>query len=238
MLKDSLIVALDAPNIEAASKIVSALGESVSYYKVGMELFYGSKGVAIDYLKNLNKKIFLDLKLHDIPNTVEKSVEALAELGVDMINVHASGGREMMKRAASSVQQAKEKNGRPLAAIGVTVLTSIDDKQWRELNGALSIEEQVLELAKLAKDSGLDGVVASPREAAKIRKACGDDFLIVTPGIRRAEDAKNDQSRMAAPKAAIEAGASHIVVGRPITAAADPREAARKILEEMEGGKA
>ncbi|MDR0968345.1 MAG: orotidine-5'-phosphate decarboxylase [Holosporaceae bacterium] len=231
---DSLIVALDAPNIVEAGKIVSALGESVSYYKVGMELFYGAGREAIDFLKERRKKIFLDLKLHDIPNTVGKSIEVLTGLGANMINVHASGGREMMKQAASSAKRAAEKtDGKAPAMIAVTILTSVDDAQWRELNGAVSIGEQVLTLAILAQDSGMDGVVASPMEAAAIRKACGDDFLIITPGIRRPEDCKNDQSRAATPKSAIEAGASHIVVGRPITAAGNPKEAAEKILSEI-----
>jgi orotidine-5'-phosphate decarboxylase len=236
IFEDSLIVALDAPNMDKASRLIVALDGTANYYKVGMELFYGAQREVIDYLKARRKKIFLDLKLHDIPNTVAKSIEVLSALEVNMINLHASGGRKMMRQAALAAERAQEKTGKkaPLL-IAVTVLTSLGDDEWRELNNALSIKGQALELAKLAKDAGMDGVVASPWEAADIRKACGLDFYIVTPGIRRDGDSREDQTRFATPKMALEAGASHIVVGRPITQAPDPKEAARAILGEMRG---
>jgi orotidine-5'-phosphate decarboxylase len=239
ILEDSLIVALDVPNLDKASALVVSLGKSVTYYKVGMEFFYGAGADVVKYLQSYNKKVFLDLKLHDIPNTVGRSVEVLSKLGVNMLNLHASGGRAMMRQAAWAAAQAEEATGRKAPAlIAVTILTSIDEAAWRqELHGALPVEEQALELAKLARDAGLQGVVASPVEAAGIRKACGEDFLIVTPGIRRAVDSKDDQNRVSTPQAALEAGASHIVVGRPITQAHDPAAVARDILLEMREAK-
>ncbi|MDR3348077.1 MAG: orotidine-5'-phosphate decarboxylase [Acidaminococcales bacterium] len=234
IFEDRLIVALDVPNMDKASRLIVALDSTVNYYKVGMELFYGAQKDVIDYLKARRKKIFLDLKLHDIPNTVARSIEVLSALEVDMITLHAFGGREMMQEAAAAAKRIQEKTGRkaPLL-LAVTVLTSLGEKQWRELNSALSIKEQVLEMAKLAKDSGMSGAVASPWEAAGIREACGRDFYIVTPGVRQSADSCNDQARFATPQMALEAGASHIVVGRPITRAIDPKGAARAIIEEM-----
>ena len=238
ILEDRLIVALDVPSIDKASKLVISLGETVTFYKVGMELFYGAGHEVLSYLKDYRKKIFLDLKMHDIPNTVGSSVVVLADLGVDMINVHASGGRDMMQRAARAAREAEEKTGKQAPKIiAVTVLTSLEEKGWQELNNSLTIPEQALELAKLAKDSGLDGVVASPQEAQAIRKACGKDFIIVTPGIRQATDSKDDQSRIATPSAALDAGATYLVVGRPITLADDPKAAAQAVISDMRGAK-
>lgn len=236
MLENRLIVALDVPNLDKASKLVIALGESVCYYKVGMELFYGAGNEIIKYLKDYRKKVFLDLKLHDIPNTVGSSVAVLSALGADMINVHAGGGRAMMQQAVQAAKEAAEKSShKPPDLIAVTVLTSMDNAQWKELNSSLSIKQQVVELAKLAKDAGMNGVVASPQEATAIRQACGQDFLIVTPGIRLLSDSKDDQNRIATPDSALQAGASHLVVGRPITKADDPKAAASQIIEIMRG---
>ncbi len=239
ILEKRLIVALDVPSLDKASKLVIQLGESVVYYKVGMELFYGAGPEIIQYLKSYGKNIFLDLKLHDIPNTVGSSAAVLASLGVDMLNVHATGGRAMMANAARMAREAAQKSGRkPPQMVAVTVLTSMGAEDWRELNSKLTIDQQVIELAKLAKDSGMDGIVASAQEAAGIRAACGTDFLIVTPGVRMATDDLNDQNRIATPKAALLAGATHLVVGRPITQADDPKAAARAVIENMrEAGK-
>lgn len=238
ILEDRLIVALDVPTIDKASKLVISLGETVTFYKVGMELFYGAGHEILTYLKDYRKKIFLDLKMHDIPNTVGNSVSALANLGVDMINVHASGGRNMMQRAAKAAREVEQKTGKEAPKlIAVTVLTSFEEKGWKELNNALTIPEQALELAKLAKDSGLDGVVASPQEAQAIRETCGKDFLIVTPGIRQAKDSKDDQNRIATPAEALDAGATYLVVGRPITQADDTKAAAQAIIKDMRGAK-
>lgn len=234
IMENRLITALDVPNLDKASRLVMALGGSVQYYKVGMELFYGTGNEIIKYLKGYNKKVFLDLKLHDIPNTVGSAVRVLTALDVDMMNLHVTGGREMMKAAVKAAKEAAcELDKEPPAIIGVTVLTSIGSSEWQELNYKLSIKEQVIEISKLAKDAGLSGVVASPEEAGAIKKACGNDFLIVTPGIRMAGDSKDDQSRIATPKDAMKEGATHIVVGRPINRADDPKAAAKAIIENM-----
>lgn len=235
VLDKRLIVALDVPNMNKLSNLVIGLGESISYYKVGMELFYSCGHQVIDYLKRNGKYIFLDLKLHDIPNTVASSMASLTELGVDMLNLHAIGGYPMMKLAADTVKaRAAELGIKPPKLIAVTVLTSMSEQDWAQLNYSTSIQEQVIRLAKLAQQAGLDGVVASPQEAAAIRAACGPDFLIVTPGVRPANADTNDQSRIATPRAALENGATHLVIGRPITQALAPKQAAMAILNEMQ----
>lgn len=235
MADGRLIVALDVHTLDDVRGLVTKLGDSVSYYKVGMELFYSVGSAAIAYLKGAGKQVFVDLKLCDIPNTVAGGLCSLMALGADMLNVHASGGYQMMKQAADSVREAAAKNNiAPPKLIAVTVLTSIGDADWQGLGQTSSIREQVLRLAKLAQDAGLDGVVASPLEARDIREATGGDFLIVTPGIRPADSSVGDQSRIATPRAALVSGATHLVVGRPIRSAADPRAAAEKILREME----
>ena len=234
--RDRLICALDFPTFDRAKALVEELGDAVTFYKVGMELFYGAGPDIICYLKKKDKKVFLDLKLQDIPNTVAHSLAVLTRLGADIMNVHAVGGPKMMAEGMKAVQEAAAELGRPAPKlIAVTVLTSMDEAQWKPLNYAKPIGEEVLDLAALTKESGLDGVVASPREAAGIRKKCGKDFLIVTPGVRPAWAATNDQSRIATPAAAIGNGSTHLVVGRPITRADNKQEAVRKILEEMEG---
>lgn len=233
---DRLIVALDFPTMEEAVATVEELGDSVSYYKVGMELYYSAGRDMLAYLKAANKNVFLDLKLQDIPNTVAKSLAVLTKLGANMMNVHAVGGGKMMAEAAKSVASAALELGieRP-KLIAVTILTSMDDEQFNDLNYKNTIAEQVVALAKLAKASGLDGVVASPMEALAIRKACGDDFLIVTPGVRPKGSSLNDQSRVATPSGAFKNGASHIVVGRPITKTENKIKAANDIVAEIRG---
>ena len=232
-----LIVAIDVDTMEKVQQLVETLGDSVRYYKVGMELFYSVGSQVIAYLSEQGKEVFLDLKLHDIPNTVGKSLAALTGVpGITMLNVHASGGAEMMTAAAISVKNKAMAMGiKPPTLIGVTVLTSINDAEWKALGYDVDLSAQVVHLAMLAKKSGLDGVVASPQEAVKIRQACGDDFIIVTPGIRPQGAAVNDQSRIATPAGALENGSHYLVIGRPITAAANPRQAAEEILEEMRG---
>lgn len=229
-----LIVALDFHTLEDVKGLVETLEDSVSYYKVGMELFYSAGPGVISYLKEKNKNIFLDLKLHDIPNTVGQGLCSLMGLGADIVNVHASGGFTMMKTAAEKLHEAAEKQGvASPKIIAVTILTSINEEDWQGLGMQCSIREQVVRLAKLAKKAGLDGVVASPQEAAAIREACGEDFMIVTPGVRPAGAAINDQSRIATPAAALQNGASHLVVGRPIRAAENPKAAAEAIIAEI-----
>lgn len=233
MADERLIVALDFHRFGDVKNLVSELGDSVVFYKVGMELFYSVGTIAVDWLKSQNKKIFLDLKLHDIPNTVAGGLCSLMNLGADILNVHAAGGYTMLKTAADKLREEAERTGsvKP-KLIAITVLTSINQEEWC---GALKIPEQVVDFAKLAKSAGLDGVVASPQEAAVIRETCGKDFLIVTPGIRPAGSDINDQSRISTPAAAIRNGANYLVVGRPIRAADNPRAAAEKILAEIEG---
>lgn len=230
-----LIVALDVPDMDQVKNLVEKLGDSVSYYKVGMELYYSTGREVIAYLRSLNKDVFLDLKLHDIPNTVAQSLSVLTELGASMLNVHASGGLVMMKAASQAVTNKAAQLGIPRPAlIAVTVLTSIDAADWANLRHDMSIKEHVVHLAKLAQSAGIDGVVASPQEAEAIRAACGKQFVIVTPGVRPQGAAINDQSRIATPLEALKKGAHHLVIGRPITAAADPRTAALEIRKEME----
>ncbi len=231
---ERLIAALDFHTAELAKKAVEDIGDSVVYYKVGMELYYAAGNEMIRFLKEREKKVFLDLKLQDIPNTVAGALRVLTELGVDMMNVHAVGGRKMMATAAEAVRSKAAELGIPAPKlIAVTILTSMDKEQFDALHYDNTIEEQVVALARLAKDAGLDGVVASPKEAAAIREACGPEFLIVTPGVRPAGAALNDQSRVTTPAQAFANGSTHIVVGRPIMQAEDRHAAAAKIVEEI-----
>ncbi|MBQ1336519.1 MAG: orotidine-5'-phosphate decarboxylase [Selenomonadaceae bacterium] len=234
MHDDRLIVALDVHAMEDVESLVETLGDSVTHYKVGMELFYSVGASVVSYLKEKGKQVFLDLKLHDIPNTVAGGLCSLMGLGADILNIHASGGYTMMKKSAEALRAAAEKQGIACPKlIAVTVLTSINAEEWAEMGHTGDIGEQVIRLAELAKKAGLDGVVASPQEAAAIRKACGGDFLIVTPGIRPAGSSMDDQSRISTPSAALRNGATHLVVGRPVRSAEDPRAAAEKIVKEM-----
>ena len=235
-MKDRLIVALDYSSDEPVKQLVTSLDDSVSYYKVGMELYYSVGESIIHYLKEQQKNVFLDLKLYDIPNTVAKGLSALTRLGANMMNVHASGGSLMMQKAVEAVadEAARLSIARP-QVIAVTILTSMNQEQWGQMGHTSEISDQVVRLALLAKESGMDGVVASPQEASAIRSVCGDDFLIVTPGVRPVGAAVNDQSRIATPSSALRQGSTHLVVGRPITAAPDGQAADKAILEEMEG---
>ncbi len=233
---DRLIVALDVHTMADVEQLVQKLGDTVSYYKVGMELFYSVGPDVVRWLSQQGKKVFLDLKLHDIPNTVAGGLCSLMDLGASIVNVHASGGYTMMKTAAERLHAAAAERGIECPKIiAITVLTSISQEEWNGTGQTRAIEDSVLTLARLTKSAGLDGVVASPREAAAIRQACGPDFLIVTPGVRPAGSAVNDQTRIATPAAAIRNGASHIVVGRPIRMADDPQAAAEAIIAEMAG---
>ena len=236
MADPRLIVALDVPSLTEAKGLVADLGDAVQFYKVGMALFYRVGFSVIDYLRSEGKEIFLDLKLHDIPNTVAEGLCSLMEAQVSLLNVHAQGGYTMMKTAAERLRAKAEEKGVPAPKlIAVTVLTSLSEEEWQRLGNTEPIARQGIRLAKLAKEAGLDGVVASPWEAAEIRQACGKDFLIVTPGIRPAGSEAADQHRIATPAAALQHGATHLVVGRPIYHAPDPRAAALAILKEMGG---
>ena len=215
-----VLIALDYANEQDALDFVSKISPADCRLKVGKEMFtyFGPQ-----FVKKLTEKgfdVFLDLKFHDIPNTVAKAVTAAAELGVWMVNVHASGGPEMMSKA----KQALEKYGddAPLL-IAVTILTSMDEAELKRLNVDKTPQEQVMFLANLAKESGLDGVVCSAQEATALKQALGQEFKLVTPGIRPAGSAKGDQKRVMTPKEAIDAGSDYLVIGRPITQATDPQ---------------
>ena len=227
--RDRLIVSLDVPNAAEAQRIVTALGESVSFYKVGKQLFTAAGPALVRDLVGSGRKVFLDLKFHDIPNTVASAVRAASELGVTMLTVHASGGSKMLKAAAEAAAAAK----RAPLVLAVTVLTSMDDADMNEVGVPGKAEEQVLRLASLAQKAGCGGVIASAQEAKAIRQKLGPGFAIVTQGVRPAGASKDDQSRVATPAEAIGAGADYIGVGRPITRAKDPAAAARAILEEI-----
>ncbi len=241
--RDKLIVALDFPSAEAAARVADRLHGRVGAFKVGLELYSAEGPLLARYLVAQGEKVFLDLKLHDIPNTVRAAAREAAEVGVQMLDVHALGGRKMMEAALEGVRLARRgglaargrsESPRPLV-IAVTVLTSLAHEDLDELGLAGSTpEDAVVRLARLAQKAGLDGVVASPREVSAVRRACGPRFVIVTPGIRPATSSSNDQARTATPESAIRAGADYVVVGRPITEAADPQAAVEAIVGEME----
>jgi orotidine-5'-phosphate decarboxylase len=228
-VKSPVIVALDYPSAEPALELASRLSPSLCRLKVGKELFTRSGPVLVESLQQRGFEVFLDLKYHDIPNTVAAAVRAAAELGVWMVNVHASGGRRMLEAAAQAVQGLSQA---PLL-IGVTVLTSMSDDDLRELGYTETSGERVLRLAALAADCGLDGVVCSALEAPGLRRERGDNFCLVTPGIRLAGDAAGDQRRVLSPAAAVHAGADYLVIGRSITAARDPLAALERIHAEL-----
>lgn len=236
MADERIIAALDVRSMEEVKKLVEGLGNTISFYKVGMELFYAVGPQVIKYLKDNGKKVFLDLKLHDIPNTAAEGLVSLMKLGVDIFNVHASGGLTMMTKAANRVKEEAAQLGITAPKlIAITVLTSINEDDWAGLGMNTPIDKQVLRLAKLTQQAGLDGVVASPREAKAIRELCGSDFMIITPGVRPQGAKKDDQSRIATPKQALLNGASQLVIGRPIYQAAEPLKAAQHIIAEIKG---
>jgi orotidine-5'-phosphate decarboxylase len=224
-----IIVALDHASASQALDLAHRLSPSLCRLKVGKELFTRSGPGLVESLHRLGFEVFLDLKFHDIPNTVAGAVRAAADLGVWMVNVHASGGSRMMAAAVAAISGLSQ---RPLL-IGVTVLTSMSDQDLREVGCSVSPGEQVMRLAALAADSGLDGVVCSALEASALRRAHGGNFCLVTPGIRLAGDDGADQRRIATPAAALAAGSDYLVIGRPITAAADPLAVLRRISEQL-----
>lgn len=232
--KNKLIVALDVDSGEKALKIADILKKDVKLFKVGLELFSSAGPDIVKKIKNIGCNVFLDLKFHDIPNTVSKALVSVTRLGPFMVNVHSLGGAEMMKKAASALkEEASRLRIEKPKLIAVTVLTSMNENGLKEVGINDNMKEEVLRLADLARLSNLDGIVASPVEAGAIRKKFGSDFLIVTPGVRPESAGADDQKRVSAPKEAIKAGADYIVVGRPVIEANDPASAARKILEEI-----
>jgi len=229
--RQRLIVALDLPSAAAAKKIVAAVGDLAFCYKVGMQLSTAEGPNVVHDLISSGRRIFLDLKYHDIPNTVASAVREAARLGVSMLTVHASGGRSMLRAATEAARSANPN----LMVLAVTVLTSLTESDLEETGVHRRVQDQVLRLAGLALENGCQGLVASAQEAAELRRKLGEQFVIVTPGVRPAGIAHEDQARVVTPAEAIAAGATHIVVGRPITAAADPAAAARAILAQLAG---
>lgn len=228
--KDRLIVALDVDSKERAERLVAELGPHVGMFKVGKELFIAAGPEVVRAIVASGGKVFLDLKFHDIPNTVAKAVGVSAQLGAFFVTLHASGGRAMLEAAASALPA----EGTQL--LGVTVLTSHTDESLRETGARGTVAETVRQLAVLARESGIDGVVCSPHEITLVRETVGDDLVIVTPGIRPRGAARGDQARVTTPEEALRLGADYIVVGRPITEAASPSDAARAIVEEISRG--
>ncbi len=234
-MKDRLIVALDTDDGEDIDWLSGTLMDVVRWFKMGFQAFSALGMEAFPWFEQNGHKTFVDLKFHDIPNTVARDVGMMTKHGANMINMHASGGLMMMKAARASADDAVYEANIPRPILlGVTILTSIEETSFRlSFASARTLSEQVVYLAQLAQEAGLDGVVASPLEIEPIRKACGDNFLIVTPGIRPEWAETGDQRRITTPAEAINRGADYIVVGRPIIEAEDPLEAAEMILDEM-----
>ncbi|GIN19003.1 MAG TPA: orotidine-5'-phosphate decarboxylase [Bacillus bacterium] len=233
--KNLPIIALDFPDGEKAWDFLSRFDGEQLYIKVGMELYYREGAELLKSLKEKGHWIFLDLKLHDIPNTVQRAMKVLAGLSVDMVNVHAAGGTEMMKAALYGLEEGTKAGKTRPTLIAVTQLTSTSEEQMqREQLIDRSIDESVLHYALLARESGLDGVVCSAYEASSIAKEAGSGFLRVTPGIRMSESKSDDQKRIVTPSDAREMGSSLIVIGRPVTQAADPVFSYKKVLTEWE----
>ncbi|MFO7822124.1 MAG: orotidine-5'-phosphate decarboxylase [Lentisphaeria bacterium] len=230
-VETELIVALDVASLDEAAALLDNLGDSVTWFKIGKQIFTENGPAAVKLLKDRDKKVFLDLKFHDIPNTVAGAVRSAGHIGADMVNVHAAGGIEMMSAA---VEAAREFD---MFLVGVTVLTSMNAAELANTGVADEPEVQVLRLARLAREAGLDGVVCSAWEINAIQKACGPDFQLVVPGIRPAGAEHGDQKRVMTPAQAAAAGTQFIVVGRPVRRAADPRQAAAMIKNQLQSGR-
>jgi orotidine-5'-phosphate decarboxylase len=225
-VRDRLIVALDFPTPAKALALVSALSDAVSIYKIGLQLYTAAGPEIVRAVAATEAKIFLDLKLHDIPNTIAKAVGAAGELGVQMLTIHLSGGRAMLEAAASAKSPS-------LLLLGVTVLTSSTQETLSETGVSSTLEAQVLRLGQLGKECGIDGLITSPHEVRVLRERLGSEITLVTPGIRPAWAAADDQKRFTTPAEALKSGADYLVIGRPITAAADPRAAVERLLDEI-----
>src|SRR5271165_61434 len=228
--RDRLIVALDVPSASLARQLVQTIGEAAVTYKIGKQLFTAEGPQVVRDLASSGRRVFLDLKFHDIPNTVAGAVKSAAELGVSMVTVHASGGSKMLKAA---VEAAGQSPARPMI-LGVTVLTSLSNSDLQELGVSGNVSSQVLRLGALARSAGCGGLVASAQEAGELRRELGEGFAIVTPGIRPLGSAAGDQARVVTPRDAIAAGATYLVVGRPILDAPSPDKAADEIVSDIE----
>ncbi len=233
-MQNPIIAALDVPTVEQALKLAQQLAPAIGAFKIGKELFTSAGPDIVRRVRDMGASVFLDLKFHDIPNTVAKAVAAAVRLDVQMLTIHASGGSEMMRAAEQAAQQTAAQLGRPAPLVlGVTVLTSQDSTTLAELGGETDVVKQVERLALLAAKSGLRGLVCSPLEIVALRLILPPEMQLVTPGIRTGTEKPDDQKRTLTPREAIQAGASWLVIGRPITAAADPRAAAESILNSL-----
>jgi len=226
--RQRLIVAFDVPDLSSALELDRRLGNEVGWVKIGLELFTAEGPRVVTAFRERGRRVFLDLKLHDIPNTVAGAVKSASRLGVDLLTLHAEGGPAMMRAAVAARANTR------VNLLAVTVLTSLDGNEYPGMYRS-AIEDRVLAFAEAAVEAGMDGIVASPRELAKLVSFVPSDFARVIPGIRPAGSSTDDQARVATPRAALIAGATHLVVGRPITQAPDPAAALRSILEEMAG---
>ena len=228
MTKDRIIVALDVPTKQEALELIEKLRDQISFFKIGLQLYAAEGPEIVRAVSSTGCKVFLDLKLHDIPNTVARAVESAGRLGTQMLTIHLSGGSEMVRAATA----ARANN---MLLLGVTVLTSSTEQTLREIGVASGMDDQVLRLAKLGVEAGIDGVVASPHEIKPLRREFDNKIKIVVPGIRPSGAEANDQKRTMSPRDALDAGADYLVIGRPITAHRNPREATKRILEDIAG---
>jgi orotidine-5'-phosphate decarboxylase len=226
--KNKIIVPLDVPTAQAARELIKAIGGTVGFFKVGNQLFTSEGPAIVEEVRDSGSKVFLDLKYHDIPNTVRQAVESASALGVDMLTIHLSGGRAMCEAAVVGRGISK------VLLLGVTVLTSLNDAALSEIGFRGSVEEEVLLLAELAKNVGITGLVASPQELGVLRERFGSLFTTVIPGIRPSWSESGDQKRILTPQQAVDAGADYLVIGRPITASKDPKTAVQRIVDELE----
>jgi len=226
--KDKIIVPLDVPTANAARELIKAIGGTVGFFKIGNQLFTAEGPAIVREVLDSGSKVFLDLKYHDIPNTVRHSVESACALGVDMLTIHLSGGRAMCEAAVAG------RGASETLVLGVTVLTSLTDDALSEVGFRGTVQEEVVLLAELAKNTGVTGLVASPHELTLLRNRYGSLFTTVIPGIRPKWSEPGDQKRVLTPRQAVDAGADYLVIGRPITASSDPKDAVRRIIHELE----
>lgn len=232
--RDRLIVAIDTDNFDKAKELIDQLEDSVDIFKVGLEQYVATKGKTVDYLKEKGKKVFLDLKFHDIPNTMKNAVRAAVRDNVWLITIHVSDLESMRQCALVAKEEAEKLNIEKPIIVGVTVLTSLSNTDLQDIGCNMTTEELVIKRAKLAKKAGIDGIVCSAKEVDKIVKVCGADFVTVCPGIRLSTSSLEDQKRVVTPAQAIKNGARYLVVGRPITQSKNPKQSAIDIVREIE----
>jgi orotidine-5'-phosphate decarboxylase len=232
--KEKLIVAIDTNEFDKAKKLIDELEDSVDIFKVGLEQYVATRGKTVDYLNEKGKKVFLDLKFHDIPNTMQSAVRAAVRDRVWLMTIHVSDIEGMRQCAIAAKEEAEKLNIEKPIIVGVTVLTSLSNKDLQDIGCNLNTEELAIKRAKLAKEAGIDGIVCSAQEVEKIVEACGKDFVTVCPGIRPSTADVGDQKRVVTPSDAINRGAHYLVVGRPITKAENPKESAQQIVNEIE----